>query len=64
MFECENQESCLLYLNGGQRNICKANNHDHDHDHDHDQTTDSQRIVRHSLNSGTMFVTAQAPNGD
>ena len=51
MFDCENQESCLLYLNGRQRNIYEANNHD--------QIADSQGIVKHSLNSGVMFLTAQ-----
>ena len=51
MFECENQDSCLLYLNGRQRNICQTKNHD--------QIADSQGIVKHSLNSGAMFLTAQ-----
>ena len=49
MFECENQDSCLLYLNGHQRNIC----------YNHDQITYSQGIVRHSLNFGAMFLNAQ-----
>ena len=52
MFKCDNQDSCLLYLNGGQRNICEANNHG--------QITDSQWILRHSPNLRKMFLTAQA----
>ena len=29
MFECDNQDSCLLYsyLNGGQGEICETNKH-------------------------------------
>ena len=37
MFECDNLDSCLLYLNRSQRNIC----------YNHDQITDNQGIVRH-----------------
>ena len=49
MFECDNLDSCLLYLNRSQRNIC----------YNHDQITDNQGIVRHSLNIGMMFLTVQ-----
>ena len=56
MFDCDTQDSCLLYsyLNGGQRKICEANNHD--------QIIYSlgQGIVRHLLNFGEMFLTVQS----
>ena len=49
MFECDNQDSCILYVNGGQRNIYEANNHDQTtHDQYNRQPMDCKTLAEFS----------------